>query len=211
MFENGHSSQEVATELGLSRWEAQSLANEFRKKVMNSVTPHQLDDILRAFSARDYGFDIGDLLDATNLPESTLRVIEQEYSNGSFVSVRVHAPYGAGGEVNHYEWVPPLSLDQAVQATSLLEHGENLQEVAGQLRHPEQAIARLLEDADIPVLAPVDDAIAPRAATPGPVTGVLSDSDKADIRNLANHDGLSVSFLALLFNRSEDEIWTIVK
>lgn len=210
MFEKGYTREEVATKLGISPWKARSLANEFRTQTMDSVTPEQLDDIARALGTRDYGFTTGDLARGTNLPESTVALVEQEYASG-FISRPMSPKPGTSSAlspemVDHYEWIPPLSPEQEIEAIRAMNEGDSLKDVATQLKQPHAAIERLYEE-DLPLVAPQDDVVdAPPAERPPQGTMVFSEADKAEIRNLARTSGLSPSFIGQLFGASEEDI-----
>ncbi|MFM0554407.1 ArsR family transcriptional regulator [Paraburkholderia sediminicola] len=215
MFEKGYSRQDVATKLGISPWKAHSLANEFRTATMDSVTPQQLDDIVRALNLRDYSFTTGDLARATHVPESTIAVVEQEYAGG-FLVPRPQSPQPgpswamSPAPADHYEWVPPLSSSQEIEAIRAMDEGRSLKDVAGQLKQPYAAVQRLYED-ELPVVAQEDDPIdASPAELPPQGATVFSEEDKAEIRDLAQGSGLSASFIAGRFNVPMEDIQKVL-
>lgn len=215
MFEKGYTREDVAAKLGISPWKSHSLANEFLKKTMDSVTPQQLDDIVRALEIRDYNFATGDLARATHLAESTITVIEQEYAGGFFVArSRPPQPGSSTGfsptPVDHYEWVPPLSPEDEIHAIRAIDEGRSLKDVADQINQPYAAIARLHEE-DLPLVASADDiAGAEPADLPQRATTAFSEDDMNEIRNLAKGSGLSASFIANWFNASVEDIQKIL-
>lgn len=215
MFEKGYTREDVATKLGISPWKSRSLANEFRKKTMDSLTPQQLDDILRALDSWNYSFTTGDLAQATHLPENTITVVEQEYAGGFFIS-RPRSPQAGPSRADlpspthHQEWVPPLSEDEEIQAMRAMDEGLSLKDAAARINQPYAAIARLYEE-DLPLVAPRDDLIeAPPTEHPQPATTAFSEEDKVEIRNLAQRDGLSASFIANLFNAPLEDIQRVL-
>ncbi|MFM0672222.1 ArsR family transcriptional regulator [Paraburkholderia sediminicola] len=210
MFEKGYSRQDVATKLGISPWKARSLANEFRMKTMDSVTPQQLDDIARALGIRDYTFTTGALSRATDLPESTIAVIEQEYAGG-FLVPRPESPQPgpswamSPALADHYEWVPPLSPTEETEAIRTLGEGHSLKDVADQLKQPYAAIQRLYED-DSPLVASEDDPIGAPSAPPPQGTTAFSKENETEIQNLAQQTGLNPSFISDLFFAAAEDI-----
>ncbi|WP_244220838.1 helix-turn-helix domain-containing protein [Paraburkholderia aromaticivorans] len=202
MFEKGYSREDVATKLGISPWKAHSLANEFRTNTMNSVTPQQLDDIARALGLPDYDFTTGDLARATQLPETTVRVVEQEYARGLLVS-RPSSPVAGTSSAmpaaEHYEWLPPLSAAQEIEAIRAMDEGLSLTDIAAQLKEPGAVIQQLYED-DLPLMMSRDDPPdAPPAQPPAPQTRVLSKEDEAEVQEIVQRTGLRRSFVTSLF------------
>lgn len=215
MFEKGYTREDVATKLGISPWKSRSLANEFRKKTMDSVAPQQLDDILRAIDVRDYSFTTGDLARATHLPETTVTLIEQEYAGGFFVARRQPSQAASSAALSpvpagYYEWIPPLSPGEEIRAIRAIDEGLSLKDAAGRINQPYAAIARLHEE-DLPLVAHTDATAEPEAATrPPQTTTTFSDEDKAEIRNLAHDSGLSTSFIANWFNAPVEDIQRVL-
>lgn len=202
MFEKGYSREDVAAKLGISPWKAHSLANEFRTNTMNSVTPQQLDDIARALSLRDYDFTTGDLARASELPETTVSVVEQEYARGLLVSRHSSPIAGTSSAMpvaEHYEWLPPLSAAQEIEAIRAMDEGLSLTAIAAQLKEPGAVIQQLYED-DLPLMMLRDDPPdAPPAQPPAPQTRVLSMQDEAEVQKIVQRTGLRRSFVTSLF------------
>lgn len=215
MFEKGYAREDVAAKLGISPWKAHSLANEFRLKTMDSVTPQQLDDIVRALDIQDYSFTTGDLARATHLPETTVAVIEHEYAGGFFMARRQPAQSASSSAlspqpVGYYEWVPPLSPDDEIHAIRAIDEGLSLKDVAGQINQPYAAVARLHEE-DSPLVALTDDtADTLPVDQPHRGTTAFSDDDQAEIRKISQGSGLSASFLAGWFDVPVEEIQKVL-
>ncbi|MFM0170651.1 ArsR family transcriptional regulator [Paraburkholderia sediminicola] len=214
MFQKGYSRQDVANKLGISPWKAHSLANEFRTKIMDSVTPQQLNDIVRALNDEDYFFTTGELAKGAHLPEATVTLIEHEYEVGSIISHPQSpqpGPSSAPGVLrDQYEWVRPLTLDQEVQAMRGMDDGRTLRDVAGELKQDFAAIERLYEE-DVPLVAAADDSVAPPLTdAPRPPVTIFSQADEDEIRKLAQDSGLSASFIASLYDASEEKIKNIL-
>lgn len=214
MFKKGYDKEEVATKLGISPWKARSLAKEFQTQTMNSVAPQQLDDIARALSNADYSLTTGDLARATDLPESTIALVEQQYAGG-FISPSWSPQPGTSsaispGRIDHYEWIPPLGRQQEIEAVRAMNEGHNLKDAAAQLNQPYAAIERLYER-DLPLVAPQDEVIdAPFAGLPQRGTTAFSDADQAEIRKLAQTSGLSASFIAGLIDAPVEEVQKVL-
>ncbi|WP_144110752.1 helix-turn-helix domain-containing protein [Paraburkholderia sp. BCC1886] len=221
MFQKGYSRQDVATRLGISPWKAHSLSNEFRTKIMDSVTPRQLTDLVRALNDTDRSFTTGELARGTGLSESTVTVVEHEYQNGFIRTHPVSAQSPQAGpswaevsQGNPYEWVRPLTLDQEIQAIRGIDDGQSLHDVAGELGRDFAAIERLYEE-DLPMIALADDPELPLVYEPvvpvrAPTVATFSAADKAEIRALSSNDRLSASFIANLFDTTEEEIKKIL-
>lgn len=219
MFEKGYDKEEVAAKLGISPWKARSLVKEFQTQTMDSVTPEQLDDIARMLSNVDYSMTTGDLAKATDLPESTVAFVEQQYAGGYIARSRSPQPGTSSamspGPGDYYEWIPPLSPEQEIEAVRAMNEGESLKDVAARLNQPYAAIERLHEG-DLPLVAPQDDVIeAPTAqlshqGTTAQGTTALSEADKAEIRNLAHRSGVSASFIANLIDARVEDIQKIL-
>ncbi|ASV98648.1 DNA-binding protein [Paraburkholderia aromaticivorans] len=214
MFEKGYDKEEVAAKLGISPWKARSLVNEFQTQTMDSVTPEQLDDIARILSNVDYCLTTGDLAKATDLPESTVALVEQQYAGGYIARSRFPQPGTSSdmslGRGDHYEWIPPLSPEQEIEAVRAMNEGGSLKDVAAQLNQPYAAIERLHEG-DLPLVAPQDDVMdVPTAQLSHHGTTALSEADKAEIRNLAHRSGVSASFIANLIDARVEDIQKIL-
>ena len=214
MFEKGYDKDEVAAKLGISPWKARSLVREFQTQTMDSVTPEQLDDIARVLSNVDYSLTTGDLAKATDLPETTVALVEQQYAGGYITRSRSPQPGTSSaispGPGDHYEWIPPLSPEQEIEAVRAINEGETLKDVAARLNQPYAAIERLHEG-DLPLVAPQDDVIdAPAAQLSHQGATALSEADKAEIRNLAHRSGVSASFIANLIDARVEDVQKIL-
>ncbi len=214
MFEKGYDKEDVARKLGISPWKARSLVKEFQTQSMHSVTSEQLDDIARILSNVNYSLSTGDFAQATALPESTIALVEQEYAGGFIAPSRSPQPGTSSamspGAIDHYEWIPPLSPEQEIEAVRAMNEGDSLEDVAAQLKQPYAAIERLHEG-DLPLLAPQDEAIdASPAALPHPATTAFSEADRTEIRILAQRSGVSASFIANLIGAPVEDVQTIL-
>lgn len=211
MFEKGYDKEEVAAKLGISPWKARSLVNEFQTQTMDSVTPEQLDDIARILSNVDYSLTTGDLAKATDLPESTVALVEQQYAGGYIARSRSPQPGTSSdmslGRGDHYEWIPPLSPEQEIEAVRAMNEGGSLKDVAAQLNQPYAAIERLHEG-NLPLVAPQDDVMDVPTAHG---TTALTEADKAEIRNLAHRSGVSAPFIANLIDARVEDIQKILR
>ena len=216
MFGRGYTRQDVADKLGLSRWHAQSLANQYRARLMDTVTPQQLDDVARALATPGYTFRTADLAWATGLPESTVAFLEQEYANG-FLVLRPQSPQAgpswaaSAAPVDRYEWVRPLTPEQQVQAFHELDTGHTPQEIGAELHVPDVAVEQLYAQDD-PLVAPLDDpSISSPAEDFAQAPTTFTAQDEAEIRRLSQDSGLSAAFIAGWFNTTEEEIRKVLK
>ncbi|WP_233881147.1 helix-turn-helix domain-containing protein [Paraburkholderia flagellata] len=211
MFAKGYTREDVAEKLGISRWRAHSLANEFREKTMDSVMPSQLQDLVRALNDPEHTFTTQELARATGLSESTVTVVENEFELGSIVP-RSSSPVAGSSSstVPHdtgFEWARPLTMEQEKQALNALASGQTPNSVATQL-HVNPAAVERLSEYDAPLVAPSDDPIVPSTSaapapggTPSTIPSLvpLSEQDKAEIRMLSRRNLLSSGFIADLF------------
>ncbi|SAK79708.1 Helix-turn-helix domain of resolvase [Caballeronia pedi] len=223
MFGKGYTREEVAEKLGISRWRARSLANEFSAKTMDSVMPQQLRDLVRALSDQDHTFTTGELARGTGLPESTVAVVEHEYEMGSIVTRQGSPVAGpSSSTASHgtdFEWVRPLTLEQEKQAIRAMGEGQPLETIAQKLNVDRAAIERLSED-DLPYTSPTDDTPVPStSAAPAPAgrpstipaLTPLTDQDRDEIRGLSRRDQLSSGFIADLFEIPVEVVESVLR
>lgn len=131
-----------------------------------------------------------------------MRVVEQEYARGLLVS-RPSSPVAGTSSAmpaaEHYEWLPPLSAAQEIEAIRAMDEGLSLTDIAAQLKEPGAVIQQLYED-DLPLMMSRDDPPdAPPAQPPAPQTRVLSKEDEAEVQEIVQRTGLRQSFVTSLF------------